>query len=191
MLPYSSSYFLFLGAVFFVYWPLARFRVLALAVILFANYFFYARWSLTLLALIPAASSLDYVLGLGLQHSKNPIVRRILVTASLVMNIGLLAFFKYMPFFLGNWANWTGKTPPAWNWVLPISLSFYVFQALTYTIDLYRRDAKGTRSYLAHLAAVSFFPPSWPDRSRGSRRCSTNLRSPGSSTRPREAARCS
>ena len=74
------------------------------------------------------------------------------------MNVGLLAFFKYMPFFLGNWAHWTGSPAPAWNWTLPLSLSFYVFQALTYTIDLYRRDAKGTRSYLAHLAAVSFFP---------------------------------
>jgi alginate O-acetyltransferase complex protein AlgI len=156
--PYSSSYFLFLGAIFFLYWPLARFRTVTLAVILFANYFFYARWSLTLLALIPAASSIDYVLGLGLQYSKSPLVRRLLVTASLAMNIGLLAFYKYMPFFLGNWADWTGKTAPAWNWVLPISLSFYCFQALTYTIDLYRRDAKGTRSYLAHLAAVSFFP---------------------------------
>ena len=158
MLPYSSTYFLFLGAIFFLYWPLARFRTLALAVILFANYFFYARWSLTLLALIPAASTIDYILGLGLQYSKGPVLRRLLVTVSIALNIGLLAFFKYMPFFLGNWANWTGKMPPAWNWALPISLSFYVFQALTYTIDLYRRDAAGTRSYLAHLAAVSFFP---------------------------------
>lgn len=155
---YSSTYFLFLGAIFFLYWPLSRWRTATLALVLFANYFFYARWSLTLLALIPAASSIDYVLGLGLQRSKGPGVRRLLVTISVLMNLGLLAFFKYMPFILGNWANWTGKTPPAWNWALPISLSFYVFQALTYTIDLYRRDAKGTRSYLAHLASVSFFP---------------------------------
>ena len=158
LLPYSSTYFLFLGAIFFLYWPLARMRTPTLALILFADYFFLARWSLTLLALIPAVSSIDYVLGLGLQYSQNAVVRRMLVTSSILMNLGLLAFFKYVPFFLGNWANWTGTAAPAWNWVLPISLSFYVFQALTYTIDLYRRDAKGTRSYLAHLAAVSFFP---------------------------------
>ena len=158
MLPYSSTYFLFLGAIFFLYWPVARFRAVALAVILFANYFFYARWSLTLLALIPAASSIDYLLGLGLQYSQNSVVRRMLVTVSLAMNLGILAFYKYIPFFLANWAHWTGKTAPPWNFALPISLSFYVFQALTYTIDLYRRDIKGTRSYLAHLAAVSFFP---------------------------------
>lgn len=155
---YAPAYFVFLGAIFFLYWPLSRWRTVTLGLILFANYFFYARWSLTLLALIPAASSIDYAIGLGLQSSKKQSVRRLLVTASIAMNVGVLAFFKYMPFFLGNWANWTGRTAPAWNWILPISLSFYVFQALTYTIDLYRRDAKGTRSYLAHLSAVSFFP---------------------------------
>jgi D-alanyl-lipoteichoic acid acyltransferase DltB (MBOAT superfamily) len=63
-----------------------------------------------------------------------------------------------MPFFLENWAHVSGHPVPAWRWTLPLSLSFYVFQALTYTIDLYRGDAKGTRSYLAHLTAVSFFP---------------------------------
>lgn len=133
-------------------------RSLALAVILFANYFFYAKWDLFYLALIPAASSCDYVFGLGLQYSTRPLVRRILVGASLVMNIGLLAFFKYVPFVLSTWSNATGKPAPPWHWTLPVTLSFYVFQALTYTIDLYRRDAKGTKSYLAHLAAVSFFP---------------------------------
>jgi len=135
----SSPYFIFLVAIFFLYWPLSRIRALALAVILFANYFFYAKWDLRYLALIPAASTCDYLFGLGLQSSKRPLVRRLLVAGSIVMNIGMLATLRY------------------WK-VLPLSLSFYVFQALTYTIDLYRRDAKATRSYLAHLAAVSFFP---------------------------------
>jgi len=158
-LPLSSAtYFVFLAGVFFLYWPLARVRALTLALILFANYLFYARWDLTLLALIPALSTIDYFIGLGLQGSKSAPVRRLLVTASIAMNLGALAFFKYMPFFLGSWANWTGVPPPQWHWGLPISLSFYCFQALTYTIDLYRHDTKGTRSYLAHLAAVSFFP---------------------------------
>ena len=158
MLLSSSTYFIFLVGIFFLYWPLSRVRALALGLILFANYFFYARWDLTLLALIPAISTVDYCIGLGLQRSKSQTVRRALVTASIAMNIGVLAFFKYMPFFLGNWAHWTGRTAQPWNWGLPISLSFYCFQALTYTIDLYRRDSKGTTSYLAHLAAVSFFP---------------------------------
>ena len=154
----SSTYFIFLVGVFFLYWPVSRVRTLTLAVLLFANYFFYARWDMAYLLLIPAASSIDYALGLGLQSFKNKALRRLLVTVSIVMNLGMLALLKYMPFFLGSWANWTGKNPPAWNIALPVSLSFYVFQALTYTIDLYRHDAKGTRSYLAHLTAVSFFP---------------------------------
>jgi alginate O-acetyltransferase complex protein AlgI len=139
----SSTYFVFLVAIFFLYWPLARARSLGLAVILFANYFFYAKWDVRYLVLIPAASTCDYLFGLGLQSSKRPAVRRLLVTASIVMNIGLLATLRW------------GR---AGSWILPLSLSFYAFQALTYTIDLYRGDAKGTRSYLAHLTAVSFFP---------------------------------
>ncbi|MEQ1885991.1 MAG: MBOAT family O-acyltransferase [Bryobacteraceae bacterium] len=131
---------------------------MALAVILFANYFFYAKWDLYYLILIPAAASCDYFIGLGLQRSKNSGTRKALVSASIGMNIGLLALFKYMPFFLENISHVTGRPAAAWNLALPLSLSFYVFQALTYTIDLYRGDAKGTQSYLSHLAAVSFFP---------------------------------
>jgi D-alanyl-lipoteichoic acid acyltransferase DltB (MBOAT superfamily) len=136
----SSTYFVFLVAIFALYWPVSRFRTATLALVLFANYFFYAKWDLFYVALIPAVSSCDYVFGLGLQYSKSKLVRRALVTASIVMNVGLLAAIRYM------------------HWALPITLSFYVFQALTYTIDLYRHDSKGTRSYLAHLASVSFFP---------------------------------
>ena len=126
--------------------------------LLLANYFFYAKWDMVYLVLIPAAGTFDYLFGLGLQASKNAIARRILVGLSILMNLGILAFFKYMPFFLENWTKATGRPVPEWHWALPITLSFYVFQALTYTIDLYRRDAKGTKSYLAYLAAVSFFP---------------------------------
>jgi alginate O-acetyltransferase complex protein AlgI len=157
----SSTYFVFLIAVYFLYWPLARTRMLALAAILLANYFFYARWDIAYLVLIPLASTCDFLIGLGLQRSTGAAMRRALATASVVLNIGLLVSLKYVPFFLQNWARLTGTQPraaSAWHWSLPLSLSFYAFQSLTYTIDLYRGDAKGTRSYLAHLAAVSFFP---------------------------------
>ncbi len=136
----SSTYFIFLVGIFFLYWSLSRVRALALGLILFANYFFYARWDYHYLALIPAASTVDYLIGLGLQSVQKQAVRRLLVTLSIATNVSLMAFARRGP------------------WVLPLSLSFYIFQAMTYTIDLYRRDAKGTRSYLAHLTAVSFFP---------------------------------
>ena len=144
--------------IFFLYWLLARFRPLALGAILFANYFFYAKWDVAYLALIPAASAIDFCLGLGLQRYQAAWLRRFLVSVSVVMNLGLLAALKYMPFFLENYAHLTRTETPRWEWALPLSLSFYSFQALTYTIDLYRGDIKGTRSFLSHFAAVSFFP---------------------------------
>ena len=154
----SSAYFIFLVGVFFLYWPLARLRALSLAVILFANYFFYAKWDLFYLALIPAASTCDFLIALGLQHSKRPWLRRMLVTLSVLLNLGILASFKYMPFILENYTRLSHHAAPEWHWVFPLGISFYAFQSLTYTIDVYRRDAKATSSYLAYLASVSFFP---------------------------------
>ena len=138
MLLSTSTYFVFLVGVFFLYWSVSRVRALALSLLLFANYFFYARWDLRYLAIIPLASTCDYFIGLGLQATPNRVLRRLLITASILLNIGLIALAR--------------------DWKLSITLSFYAFQALTYTIDLYRRDAKATPSYLAHLTAVSFFP---------------------------------
>ena len=147
MLLFSSTYFVFLIAVFFLYWPVARFRAAGLAVLLFANYFFYAKWDLFYLVLIPMASTIDYLVGLGLERSKNTRNRKALLAVSVALNIGILFTFKYMPL-----------VDSSWKWVFPLGISFYTFQSLTYTIDIYRRDAKATSSYLAYLSAVSFFP---------------------------------
>jgi D-alanyl-lipoteichoic acid acyltransferase DltB (MBOAT superfamily) len=154
----SSLYFVFLIAVFFLYWPVARARAASLAVLLFANYFFYAKWDLFYLFLIPAASTCDFLIALGIQRAAHQSLRRLLVTLSVLLNVGILASFKYMPFFLDNYARLSGQLTPAWHWTFPLGISFYTFQSLTYTIDVYRRDAKATTSYLAHLTAVSFFP---------------------------------
>ncbi len=154
----SSAYFIFLVDVFFLYWPVARFRALSLAVILFANYFFYAKWDLFYLALIPAASTCDFLIALGLQRFQGTALRRALVSLSVLLNLGILASFKYMPFFLENYSRWSGRGAQEWHWIFPLGISFYAFQSLTYTIDVYRRDAKATSSYLAYLASVSFFP---------------------------------
>ena len=158
MLLSSSVYFVFLIAIFLLYWPLARFRAASLAVLLLANYFFYAKWGLFYLALIPAASFVDYLIGLGLGEAKEQWKRKALVSASVLMNLGILASFKYMPFFLGAWGEFTGGKAPAWHWTFPLGISFYCFQSLTYTIDIYRKDGKPVRSLLAHMTAVSFFP---------------------------------
>lgn len=143
MLLTTAAYFVFLAAVFFAYWLAVRYRLGALAVVLFANYFFYARWDLAYLAIIPAASTCDFLIGNALHRFSNPALRRALVALSIVLNVGLIASVKYLPVL---------------PWVLPLALSFYAFQSLTYTIDVYRRDAKPAESYLAYLASASFFP---------------------------------
>ena len=158
MLLTSSAYFFFLVLVFLLYWPASRLRAAGLGVILLANYFFYAKWDLFYLALIPVASTCDFLIGFYLGRTTVPFHRRLLVSLSVFFNLGLLATFKYMPFFLENWAKLTGGTAPKWDWTFPLGLSFYVFQSLTYTIDIYRKDAKPTSSLLAHLTAVTFFP---------------------------------
>lgn len=143
MLLSTPAYFTFLIAIFFAYWLVARFRFAGLAVIVFANYFFYARWDLVYLAIIPVASSCDFLIGNALAATERPGFRRALVTLSILLNIGLIATVKYLP---------------GLPWILPLGLSFYAFQSLTYTIDIYRHDAKPTDSYLAYLASASFFP---------------------------------
>jgi alginate O-acetyltransferase complex protein AlgI len=158
MLLSSSTYFLFLAALFLLYWPLSRWRAASLATLLFANYFFYAKWDLFYLFLIPLASTCDFSIGLGLARFSRPAVRKLLVSLSLLLNLGLLTAFKYMPFLFENYARLTGVPAPFWQWTFPLGISFYAFQSLTYTLDLYRRDAKPTRSLLAHLTATSFFP---------------------------------
>jgi alginate O-acetyltransferase complex protein AlgI len=154
----SSAYFIFLVGVFFLYWPVARIRALALGVILLANYFFYAKWDLFYLFLIPAASTCDYAIGLGLERFQSKALRRALVSLSVLLNLGILVSFKYMPFLLENYAHLAKRPAPEWHWIFPLGISFYAFQSLTYTIDVYRRDAKATGSYLAYLTSVSFFP---------------------------------
>ncbi len=158
MLLSSSLYFVFLVAVFFLYWPVARVRALSLGVLLFANYFFYAKWDLFYLWLIPAASTCDFLLALGMEHSRNRFLRRLLVTLSVLVNLGILASFKYMPFFLENYSRLSGQPAPPWHWTFPLGISFYTFQSLTYTIEVFRRDTRATSSYLSYLTAVSFFP---------------------------------
>lgn len=158
MLLSTPAYFTFLVAIFFAYWVVSRFRLAGLAVIVFANYFFYARWDLVYLVLVPAASTCDFLIGRALARSDRPGIRRVFVTLSIAMNIGLIACVKYMPFLLETYAHWTSASPRIWPWTLPLGLSFYAFQSLTYTIDIYRRDAKPATSYLAYLASASFFP---------------------------------
>jgi alginate O-acetyltransferase complex protein AlgI len=154
----SATYFIFVTAVFFVYWAASTQRLPRLAVVLLANYFFCARFGLFYVWLLPACSTLDYLVGLGLMRFRAPMFRRLLVGLSILLNLSLIVGSRHMPWFLNHDHNGITANAPAWDWVFPLGLSFYTFQALTYTLDLYRRDAEGTPSLLVHLSAVSFFP---------------------------------
>jgi D-alanyl-lipoteichoic acid acyltransferase DltB (MBOAT superfamily) len=153
----SALYFIFLATVFFVYWACSASRMARLSILLLANYLFCAHYGLFYIVLIPACSTIDYLVGLGLMRFTMPVLRRTLVSISILVNLSLLVGSRHMGWFLGQ--GWIpAHRASDWDWIFPLGLSFYTFQALTYTIDLYRRDAEGTSSLLAHLSAVSFFP---------------------------------
>jgi D-alanyl-lipoteichoic acid acyltransferase DltB (MBOAT superfamily) len=143
-----AVYFTFIAVVFFVYWAFRRARLARLAVLLFANYLFCARFGAFYALLIPACSTVDYLVGLGLMRARRPAWRWFLLGVSVAMNLALLVGSRHMGALLGS----------GWKWVFPLGLSFYTFQSLTYTIDLYRRDSEGTRSLLGYLTASAFFP---------------------------------
>ena len=148
MLVTSLDYYFFLTLVFFAFWIGRRQRLTPLILVCAANLFFYGRWGVTYLVLIPAASCVDYFLGGFIYKTAAAIARRAAVSASIVMNLGLIVLCRYV-----SLPSWRGI-----GLVLPLSLSFYAFQALTYTIDIYRGDARPSPGYLQYAASVGFFP---------------------------------
>jgi D-alanyl-lipoteichoic acid acyltransferase DltB (MBOAT superfamily) len=148
----SGGYYLFAALVFFLYWIAAASRRARLGVLVLANYVFCAQFGVYYALLLPACSLVDYSIGLGLMRFRGAGVRRSLVGASVALNLALLVGSRHMSWVLSH-AGFS-----QWDWAFPLGLSFYAFQALTYTLDLYRRDAEGTRSLLEHFAAVTFFP---------------------------------
>jgi len=145
----SAEYFLFFVIVLLAYWLVAGSKLARLTVLLAANYLFCVRYGVFYLVLIPACSTIDYLAGRGMQFFKKPAVRRLFLGLSLATNLALLVLSRHMSLF---------PTRPGWDWIFPLSLSFYVFQSLSYTIDVYRKDASAAKSYLGYLTAASFFP---------------------------------
>jgi D-alanyl-lipoteichoic acid acyltransferase DltB (MBOAT superfamily) len=145
----SAVFFLFLILVLLAYWLTAGWRLARLAVLLAADYFFCARYGLFYLVLIPGCSTIDYLAGYVMQSVQARWLRRLFLALSIIVNLGLIVLSRHMSLLLA---------PAAWDWVFPLSLSFYAFQSMTYTIDIYRRDADATPSYLGYLSAAAFFP---------------------------------
>ncbi len=143
-----------------VYWSLPqRFRT---PLLLLGSYFFYGCWDPRFLGLIALSTIVDYVAGLRIAGSSSGTGRAWLFL-SVVTNLGLLGFFKYFNFFAANLQELLGAVGLSVSMgtldvILPVGISFYTFQTLSYTIDVYRKQLSPTRNFVDFAVFVSFFP---------------------------------
>ncbi|WP_167619038.1 MBOAT family O-acyltransferase [Maribellus sediminis] len=163
MLFNTSIFFIFLLITFVFYWFSAKYNnKLSKSVLLTASYIFYGWWDWRFLILIVISSLTDFVIGKYLFRSPKKSTRKLLLAASLLVNIGILFFFKYFNFFIDSFQAVSGidinKSWSTLNIILPVGISFYTFQTLSYTIDIYRNRITPTRSLLTFFTFVAFFP---------------------------------
>ena len=142
---------------------LARHWTLRKVLLLVASYAFYATWNWPFTILLIISTLVDYAVALALWRSQSPGRRRALVGLSLGVNLGILAAFKYANFLLGTVSDVVGLigSPievPQYDIILPLGISFYTFQSMSYSIDIYRRKYEPTRRLLDFALFVTFFP---------------------------------
>lgn len=161
MLFNSIPFFVFFALVFLAYIWLPHRKQNTL--LLVASYFFYASWDWRFLSLIWISTAVDYIAALRIDEAKEEKTRRAWLFASICCNLGILFFFKYFNFFIDSFQNLfslAGYQNPGWTLriVLPVGISFYTFQTMSYTIDVFRKRMKPV-SHLPDFALyVAFFP---------------------------------
>ena len=164
MLFNSLEFAFFLPIVFCLYWLCNKNLKLQNGVLLLSSYYFYSCWDWRFLSLIILSTIVDYCVGLGLKNESHSVsIRKLLLWISVGVNIGLLGYFKYYNFFIEQFTaaftlfgtSFEGSTISI---ILPVGISFYTFQTLSYTIDVYRKKIEPTTNVLAFSAFVSFFP---------------------------------
>ena len=164
MLFNSIDFAVFLPIVFALYWgAISRSLKAQNLLIVVASAVFYGWWDWRFLLLILFSIIVDYSVGLGLAKETNKSRRKGLLWISILVNLGFLGFFKYYNFFLENFNAafsffGTEINARSLTLVLPVGISFYTFQTLSYTIDVYRQKIEPTRDFIAFSAFVSFFP---------------------------------
>jgi len=164
MLFNSIDFAVFLPVVFIIYWFVVnRSQKMQNALIVIASYLFYGWWDWRFLSLIVFSTVIDYFIGVTLSSTENRNKRKGLLLLSLLVNLGLLGFFKYYNFFVENFINAFSFFGFEWkagslNIILPVGISFYTFQTLSYTIDVYKKKFAPTRDFIAFAAFVCFFP---------------------------------
>jgi D-alanyl-lipoteichoic acid acyltransferase DltB (MBOAT superfamily) len=163
MLFNSLEFAIFLPIVFSLYWLCAKNLKFQNVIIIISSYFFYGWWDWRFLILILVSTLEDYFVAIKIFNSKNEKSKKLWLLTSIFVNLGILCFFKYYNFFIGNFAAvfsifGTKANISSLNIILPVGISFYTFQTMSYTIDVYRNKIKPTRDILAFAAFVSFFP---------------------------------
>jgi alginate O-acetyltransferase complex protein AlgI len=164
MLFNSLDVAIFLPVVFLIYWFVAQKNLkLQNALIVLASYVFYGWWDLRFLSLVIFSTVVDYLIGQRLRTEDKQFKRKALLWTSIIVNIGFLGFFKYYNFFLENFVDAFSVfgmqiNANSLNIILPVGISFYTFQTLSYTIDVYRNKLEPTKDFVAFSAFVCFFP---------------------------------
>ena len=164
MLFNSIDFALFLPVVFVLYWfvfknSLKYQNLLVVA----ASYVFYGWWDWRFLGLIIFSTVLDFFIGKSLAKTTHELNRKLLLYTSVAVNLGFLGIFKYFGFFVSNFIDafslfGVELSAGSLNIILPVGISFYTFQTLSYSIDVYRRKLKHTDDFIAFSAFVCFFP---------------------------------
>lgn len=164
MLFNSIAFILYLPIVFAVYWLLRRSLFAQNLFVVVASYVFYGWWDWRFLILLNFTSIWAWASGLVIERYRNRTnVARFVLALALLVNLGILGVFKYYNFFLDNFivlSQFAGFNcnPSSLRIILPVGISFYTFQALSYVIDVFRCSIRPTRNLVAFLAFVSFFP---------------------------------
>ena len=164
MLFNSLDFAVYLPIVFVLYWFVTKHNLkLQNALIVAASYVFYGWWNWRFLSIIIFSTLLDYSIGRRLKNEYNEKIRKALLWTSIIVNLGFLGFFKYYNFFLDNFIaafSFFGQEIQAnsLNIILPVGISFYTFQTLSYTIDVYKKKLEPSEDLVAFSAFVCFFP---------------------------------
>ncbi|PKA98051.1 D-alanyl-lipoteichoic acid acyltransferase DltB (MBOAT superfamily) [Flavobacteriaceae bacterium MAR_2009_75] len=161
----SFEFAIFLVFVFGLYWFVFNKNLKQQNLFLLcSSYIFYGWWDYRFLSLIILSTIVDYFVGIAVQKSQKNERRKLLLWASITFNIGILGFFKYYNFFvdslLTSFAQLGYDMQSSWslNIILPVGISFYTFQTMSYTIDIYRKNLRSTTDFISFAAFVSFFP---------------------------------
>lgn len=164
MLFNSIDFAIFLPIVFICYWYIFNGNLKAQNFFLaFVSYIFYGWWDYRFLALIFLSSLIDFSIGKQINKSDSKPNKKLLLLTSLIVNLGILGYFKYANFFIENFTeafSFFGHnlSVQSLQIILPVGISFYTFQTLSYTIDVYRKDIEAEHNFTSFLAYVSFFP---------------------------------